>query len=82
MWKAENGVTSVPASQEQAGCVSRGQAAFCWGRGAVNLIWERRQQLESKWFHILSLLLLPVQLNSILIMSTDLSVQHLWAVWS
>lgn len=82
MWKGENWVLSVPKSQGQVVCVSCGQAAFYWGREEANLIWERRQQIQSKWFHILSLLVLPVQLNSILIMSTDLSVQHLLAVWN
>lgn len=48
----------------------------------ANLIWKKRHQLESKQFHILPLLLLPVQLNSILIISRDLSVQHLSAGWS
>lgn len=39
-----DGVAPVSGSQKQAGCMSPGQAAFCWSREAVNSAWERRQQ--------------------------------------
>lgn len=59
-----------------------GVGGFLLGQGVANLIWEKRHQLESKQFNILPLLLLPVQPNSVLMMSRDLSVQPLSTVWS
>jgi len=73
-----DGVAPVSGRQKQAGCNSHGQLSA----GAGKQLIQSGGGGSSKWFHILSLLLLPVQLNSILIMSTDLSAQHLRAVWS